>query len=282
MQRREKKNDLWGVVKMKLKVQKKGRIAIAVLVYFIVAILILIIIKFPVAEKIDNDWKDVASVDAGTQILSRYESQNTSEVEKEVKSIRAAVAQRMAMGASAGENAGQVDLSSVFADAVVMGDSQAEAFEAYGILPSQSVAATIGRSIITAEEDYNKTVSRTPKQVFITYGMNDCLIYNGNTEKFISVYSDLITRLQTDIPDVQVFVCSIIVPSDAAVQKKPALAAVTDYNAALQQLAAEKGLVYIDAGALIQPDLYAPDGLHMQKSFYKSWAYYMASCAGLQ
>ena len=160
------------------------------------------------------------------------------------------------MGASAGENAGQVDLSSVFADAVVMGDSQAEAFEAYGILPSQSVAATIGRSIITAEEDYNKTVSRTPKQVFITYGMNDCLIYNGNTEKFISVYSDLITRLQTDMPDVQVFVCSIIVPSDAAVQKKPALAAVTDYNAALQQLAAEKGLVYIDAGALIQPDVH--------------------------
>ena len=58
--------------------EEKGRIAIAVLVYFIVAILILIIIKFPVAEKIDNDWKDVASVDAGTQILSRYESQNTS------------------------------------------------------------------------------------------------------------------------------------------------------------------------------------------------------------
>lgn len=267
---------------MKMKIQKKGRIAVAVLVYFIIAILILIIIKFPVADKINNNWKDVESVDAGMQMLSRYDSQDTSEVEKEVTSIRAAVAQRMAMGASADANAGQADLSSVFADAVIMGDSQAEAFEAYAILPSQNVAATIGRSIITAEDDYSKTVSRSPKQVFITYGMNDCLIYNGNTEKFISVYSDLIDRLQTDIPGVQVYVCSIIVPSDAAIQKKPALAAVTDYNAALQQLAAEKGLLYIDAGALIQPDLYAPDGLHMQKSFYKSWAYYMATCAGLQ
>lgn len=144
------------------------------------------------------------------------------------------------------------------------------------------MAATIGRSIITAEEDYEKTVSRNPRQVFITYGMNDCLIYGGNTEKFISVYSDLIARLQEDIPDVQIYVCSIILPSDEAISKKPDLAAVTNYNAALQQLCAQHSLVYIDAGALIRPDMYAPDGLHMQKSFYQSWAYYMASCAGLQ
>ena len=267
---------------MKVKVRKKSRIAVAVLIYFVIAIFILILIKFPGAERIDNNWKNVESVDAGTQILSKYDSQDTSAVAKEVRSIRAAVAQRLVMGASAGANAGQADLAEIFSDAVVMGDSQAEAFEAYGILPVRSVAATIGRSIITAEEDYEKTVSRNPRQVFITYGMNDCLIYGGNTEKFISVYSDLIARLQEDIPDVQIYVCSIILPSDEAISKKPDLAAVTNYNAALQQLCAQHSLVYIDAGALIRPDMYAPDGLHMQKSFYQSWAYYMASCAGLQ
>ena len=134
---------------------------------------------------------------------------------------------------------------------------------------------------MTGEEDFSKTVNRSPKQIFITYGMNDCLIYNGNTEKFVHVYSDLIERLQASIPDVEIYICSIIVPSDSAIQKKPALASVSDYNVALQQLAVQKGLRYIDASALIRSDLYAPDGLHMKKNFYQSWAYYMATCAGL-
>jgi len=262
-----------------MKTKKKARIWIAVMVYFVAALLVLIVLKFPDSAKIDNDSKNVAAVEQGVQLLKKYDAQNADEVEKEVRSIRAAAAERLAMAAQAGQASGTADLAAIFSNAVVMGDSQAEALEAYAVLPSQSVAATIGRSIITGEEDFSKTVSRSPKQVFITYGMNDCLIYNGNTEKFINVYSDLIERLQASVPGVQVYVCSIIVPSDSAIQKKPALASVSDYNAALQQLAAQKGLVYIDASALISPDLYAPDGLHMKKSFYQSWAYYMATCA---
>ena len=69
---------------------------------------------------------------------------------------------------------------------------------------------------------------------------------------------DLISRLQNDIPGVQIYICSIIVPSDAAIAKKPALTGVTAYNAALQQLAVQLNLVYVDASSLIRPDLYAP------------------------
>ncbi len=265
-----------------MKTKKKSIAGFAILIYFLIAILVIVILKFPTADRITDDSGDVAEVKQGTELLSRYESQDTAAVEKEVRSVRAAVAQRAALAASArGESAGEADLSTAFAEAVVMGDSQAEAFEAYQVLPSQSVAATIGRSIVTADEDYQETVGRNPRQVFITYGMNDCLIYNGDVQKFIDAYSDLISRLQTDIPGVQVCICSIIVPSDAAVAKKPALAGVTAYNVALQQLAVQKGLVYVDASSLIRPELYAPDGLHMSKSFYQSWAYYMASCAGL-
>lgn len=264
-----------------MKTKKRARIGIAVMVYFIAALLVLIVLKYPDAAKIDNHSKDVASVEQGVQLLKKYDAQNAEDVEQEVRSIRAAAAERQAMAAHAGQASGSADLAAAFSDAVVMGDSQAEALEAYAVIPSQSVAATIGRSIITGEEDFSKTVSRSPKHIFITYGMNDCLIYNGNTEKFVNVYSDLIERLQASIPDVQIYVCSIIVPSDGAIQEKPALASVSDYNVALQQLAAQKGLRYIDASALISSDLYAPDGLHMKKGFYQSWAYYMATCAGL-
>ena len=75
-----------------------------------------------------------------------------------------AAAERLAMAAQAGQASGTADLAAIFSNAVVMGDSQAEALEAYAVLPSQSVAATIGRSIITGEEDFSKTVSRSPEQ----------------------------------------------------------------------------------------------------------------------
>ena len=264
-----------------MRTKKRSIAGIAILVYFLIAVLVVIILKFPDADKITDDSGDVAAVEQGTELLDRYDSQDTTAVENEVRSVRAAIAQRAALAASSrGESAEAADLTSAFAEAVVMGDSQAEAFEAYQVLPSQSVAATIGRSIVTAEDDYQKTVGRNPRQVFITYGMNDCLIYNGDVQKFIDAYSDLISRLQNDIPGVQIYICSIIVPSDAAIAKKPALTGVTAYNAALQQLAVQLNLVYVDASSLIRPDLYAPDGLHMSKSFYQSWAYYMASCAG--
>ena len=279
---REKRTEK-GRVFFIMKEKKKMFTGIAVLIYFIIALLIVVILKFPGTDRIKDDSGDVAAVEQGAQLLDKYDSQDTASVENEVRTIRAMVAQRAALAASAqGQGASKVDLSAAFSDAVVMGDSQAEAFEAYQVLPSQSVAATIGRSIVTAEEDYQKTVGKNPRQVFITYGMNDCLLYSGDTQKFIDAYSDLIGKLQADIPGVQIYVCSIIVPSDSAIQKKPALAGVTAYNAALQQLAVQKGLVFIDASSLIKPDLYAPDGLHMTKSFYQSWAYYMASCAGLQ
>ncbi len=251
------------------------------MVYFAAALLILIILKFPDAAKINDDYKEVAAVEQGIQLLKKYDGQDTEDVENEVRSIRAAAAERQAMAARAGQASDGVDLTTAFAGCIVMGDSQAEALEAYKVIPSQSVVATIGRSIITAQEDYTKTVGRSPEKVFITYGMNDCLIYSGNTEKFIAVYGDLIDRLEADIPGVQIYVCSIIVPSAGAIEKKPDLAGVSNYNVALQQLAIQKGLTYIDASALISDDLYASDGLHMKKSFYQSWAYYIATCAGL-
>ncbi len=255
---------------------KKNVIGIAVVVYFIAAILILMILKFPHTEKIDSQQDMAGDVNQGMRILSHYDSQDPAEVENEVRAVQEAIARRLAVG-----QAGEAELAAVFADAVVMGDSQAAALDAYGVLPSRNVAATIGRSIITAEEDIAKAISMNPRQIFITYGMNDCLIYSGNTERFIGAYSGLIDRLQASVPEAQIYVCSIIIPSDAAIQKKPALAAVTDYNIALQQLAAQRGMAYIDAGVLLHPDLYAPDGLHMKKSFYRSWAYFMGSGAGL-
>ena len=201
-----------------MRTKKKSIAGIVILVYFLIAVLIVVILKFPGADRITDDSGDVAAVEQGTELLNRYDSQDAAEVEKEVRSVRAAIAQRAALAASArGESAETADLASAFADAVVMGDSQAEAFEAYQVLPSQSVAATIGRSIVTAEDDYQETVGRNPRQVFITYGMNDCLIYNGDVQKFIDAYSDLISRLQNDIPGVQVCICSIIVPSEEAV-----------------------------------------------------------------
>ncbi len=272
-----KRNDF----KMMNTKKKRKIIGIVAVVYFLLVIVVLVLVKFPDAEKIESQTDEVAAVAEGRRILGKYDSQDTEDVENVVRSVQEEIARREAIAANADQGSGQADLAQAFANAVVIGDSQAEALEAYQVLPSASVAATIGRSIVTAEDDYNKTVVRSPKYVFVTYGMNDCLIYGGDVEKFIDVYSDLVARLQADIPDVRVIICSLILPSDAAVQKKPALANVTNYNVALQQLASQLGLAYIDCTPIVKTDLYAQDGLHMQKSFYQAWAYYMASYAGL-
>ena len=72
-----------------MRTKKRSIAGIAILVYFLIAVLVVIILKFPDADRITDDSGDVAAVEQGTELLDRYDSQDTTAVENEVRSVRA-------------------------------------------------------------------------------------------------------------------------------------------------------------------------------------------------
>lgn len=262
---------------MKKKKSKNSKGFTIFVVYFIAAFVVMAVLKIPHADKVDASADELHSVSEGVKVVDMYEHQDDASILKKIQKAKRIKAKE---NASKLQNS-EYDLSLAFTGSVVMGDSQAQAFTAYNILPEINVAATIGKSISNAQSDYDLTVSRKPLNVFITYGMNDSIQYKGDTDAFMKVYDELVTNLKKDIPGVNIIICSVLISQQKAIDQKPGLGAAPAYNEALEAYADENGYTFVDASSIQTEDLYAADGIHMQKAFYKKWAYLMASTAGL-
>ena len=86
-----------------------------------------------------------------------------------------------------------------------MGDSQAEAFIAYKVLDDLEMIAHKGAHIKDVNSEYDKIVNLNPKNIFLTYGVNDLGMY-GTKEKFIAVAHKVIQDLQAGLPETKIYV----------------------------------------------------------------------------
>ena len=75
-----------------------------------------------------------------------------------------------------------------------------------------------------------------PQIVFLAYGMNDVTKTNGDVDKFIKDYSDVIKKIQKAMPDAHIFVNAVFPVQESAVEKEPALANIADYNEKLEAI----------------------------------------------
>ena len=73
----------------------------------------------------------------------------------------------------------------MFASTVVMGDSITEGFTAYDVLNANSVVSKIGASLTDLDDQCEKLKEINPQMVFVSYGMNDVINTNGDTDTFI-------------------------------------------------------------------------------------------------
>ena len=71
-----------------------------------------------------------------------------------------------------------------FSSSVVMGDSISEAFTEYDLLNASSVVAKIGVELDELDDQIKQVADINPQVIFLSYGMNDVIATNGDTDLF--------------------------------------------------------------------------------------------------
>lgn len=264
---------------MNIYLKKYGRLIAALVL--LAAALIMSSMMIPSNSKADSgsegadasaDPESLITVEEGRTELEKLTLKSVAEVEAKMEEqdrIRRAEAM----------NTG--NFNTVFSDAMIIGDSHMEGMTAYGLLDPARVAAVKGRSLTTSGDDIARTVSMAPRYIFMNYGMNDAAICGSDTAKFIGRYKDAIASLQEQLPDSKIYVCSIFPAQPEACEKKPFLAYIPDYNAALAAMCGELGITFIDTTGLMTADDYEPDHIHTNRACHKKWLGYVALESGL-
>ena len=212
--------------------------------------------------------KKEAKIKQGVAYLESLEKQDVKAIGEKIDAIKAE--QSLAL-AENDENAVWMG----FDDALILGDSRSVGFRFYEFLLDHQVIAEKGRKITDVMGDIERIKSIQPKQIFLAMGLNDIKseIWPDPVE-YAKAYEQVIQKLQKELPDSSIYVNSILPAIGDGYASYSGYARIGEYNAALKEMAEKNGCHYIDndAMAVEHADLYEPDGLHLQKAFYKYWA----------
>ena len=261
-------------------------IGLATLAIVILAIVILLIVHYP--QKLETE-RLIAS---GLDRLAAAEQATVSEAEQAIDQLLEAEKQaeksRQEAEASsqAAEKTDQLsnqEIRTVFKNAVFVGDSLTEAIEYYQFLPKNNVVYKRGMSVPNAGELFPTIVGLDPDQVFLSFGMNDLLYFDGDADAFAKAYQEKLLDLREQLPDAEIFITSVLPLRQNAIDKKPAFSHCAEFNQALSKMCTENGVTFIDCTALAEAhaDLYEPDGIHVKATFYPYWFALVADKAGL-
>lgn len=175
----------------------------------------------------------------------------------------------------------QRSIKEKYAGSVVMGDSIAKGFAAYDVLNAANVVAQTGAHLTELGSQIEDAKEMSPQVVFISLGENDVIATGGDTDLFISQYSEVLDQVSRELPEANVFVNSIFPAQQKAIDKEPSLANIPAYNEALQEFCSGREIGYIDNTELVQEQYYEADGQHFKGDFYPVWAEHMAEVAQL-
>ena len=172
------------------------------------------------------------------------------------------------------------------ARAMVIGDSTAEGLSAYGVLDPSSVIWTRGQTIQHMKDSISSAISYNPNILFLSYGANDLLSWNGNVEGYINAYSNAIDYIYSVLPNTRVCVNSILPVSDQAREKNSAYEYQEEFNTRLKELCNSKNVTFIDNSSVLNNSsdgkIYESDGVHPRPFYYKQWAYNMIIVSGIE
>ncbi len=179
------------------------------------------------------------------------------------------------------------DCASAFlnANAMVIGDSTVEGLEAYGILNSSSTVWTRGRTIQYMTSDLSKVVANNPSKLFLAYGANDLLSWNGNVDGYINAYKNAITKIKQSLLNTTIYINSVLPVSDKALASNNAYSYQNLFNQKLQEFCNQNNIVFIDNTALLEQasdgKKFESDGVHPKPFYYKLWANNMIKCSNM-
>ena len=179
--------------------------------------------------------------------------------------------------------ADRADLKRRFGQAVIVGDSVAEGFIDYEILDPSSIIAQKGLRADSAGPDIEKALALSPSCLFLSIGLNDLEYCEGDSSRFVSHYEARLQEIQEKAPELPVYVNAIMPVLPAAVEAKPVLGYVEEFNGALKALCEGMGIPFLDNGDILDghEDWYQKDSVHLTSQPYPLWLARMEEAAGL-
>jgi lysophospholipase L1-like esterase len=242
-----------------------AKIMALIIFVFCIIIIITLIIRY------QNIARDKVRLDEGVRILTTLETRDLYTLEEKIDYMK-----RKAVDSG--------DYSALFGNAVVFGDSIAEGLGLYDFLSPTSLVAVMGKSTENSLEDVPILVNLAPRYVFFELGLNDISHPYNTLESYLSHYENIIDSVRLELPNTQIYICSIFPVTDEALKENPEFSQIETYNAALVEMAKRKNIHYIDTYALLKssPQYHAEDGIHVIREFYPLWMDTLVNNSGLK
>ena len=121
-------------------------------------------------------------------------------------------------------------------------------------------------------------VEGQPRAIFIMGGANDLIFSKISDAKLLEQYERLLDIIARKSPRTKVYVQSLLPLNESMNEKQfgGKNARSVSFNKCLREMAARRGLVYIDIGSAIQRDGILPeeltfDGVHIKADGYRIW-----------
>lgn len=234
---------------------------------------VIIIAAAAIGVSVSQNKKQQAEVAKGVEVIRNMEAVDVGAVENRIRQMEADELKNS-------EEYKNRPINVKYEGSLILGDSQAEAFIVYKVLDESEVIAHKGAHIKDVSESYDKIINLNPKNIFMTYGVNDLGMY-GSTDDFIAVYKKTIQDLQKGLPEAKIYVNLIFPVTSKAIAQQPHLGQWEEFNEGIRGMCTELGVTCIDSNSLVSEQSYEQDGIHMVYGFYQSWAEYMAEAAQL-
>lgn len=176
-----------------------------------------------------------------------------------------------------GKTTVEKDVAAKFQNSVFIGDSITEGFVVNEILPKERVIAGAGATAGLTYDDLGALAAGKPDKVFIMLGSDDMLIPSKITDNpqglFENDLTKLVNKIKEELPGSKIYLQSITPVTQEALKQEPRYQKIEEYNELLQDLAGKLAVNYVDIGVLAKenPALFAEDGVHFKKEFYRLW-----------
>lgn len=162
-----------------------------------------------------------------------------------------------------------------FPDTVVIGDSFAEQLKKNIFTDSYHVKSHIGANLDDLGKEIESAKEEYPKNIILLRGLNDVACF-PKMAMFVEKLAAIIIDLKESLPDSNIYVCSILPPSDELLLTRTDLAGYDNYNKMTELLCEKLDVNYVDISFMItSDDMRYPDGMHFKNDYYNYWIQYM-------
>lgn len=235
--------------------------------------------KFP--SSINNNEEIISN---NISYISNYDKYELNDVEQMLNKVKVNdTSQSSNSDSSSTSNDSISYFQSCFENSIVIGDSITEGLVSYRYLTDAMVIHKIGASLLSSDSMFQQAKALQPKAIFFSFGMNDTGYFNGEGKLFAKKYKEIIVDFKAKSPSTEIYINSILPPSDEAIRNHPSYGNYKDFNKHLQLLCSDLKITYIDNTQFLveNPQFYAGDGIHVSPKYYPLWLNNMIEKAGL-